>query len=56
MSVESIDYSDEEQSPQKATRTKNLDSLMADLGNMVKPSKSDNPLQVLFFNKLFYNN
>ncbi|CAO3664699.1 unnamed protein product [Rhizopus stolonifer] len=45
MSVESIGYSDEEQSPQKATRTENLDSLMADLGNMVKPSKSDNPLQ-----------
>ncbi|KAI9252453.1 hypothetical protein BY458DRAFT_523041 [Sporodiniella umbellata] len=41
MSVESIDYLDEDLGVMKASRTENLDSLMSDLGNMVKPSPGE---------------
>ncbi|ORE10337.1 hypothetical protein BCV72DRAFT_221648 [Rhizopus microsporus var. microsporus] len=50
MSVESIDFSDDEQHRQQPSMppppvTENLDSLMADLGNMVKP-RTENSTEI----------
>lgn len=51
MSVESIDFSDDEQHQQQQPSmppppvTENLDSLMADLGNMVKP-RTENSTEI----------